>query len=124
MPQIDDTFVQAVSKDLKKKLIRHIGVLPANAIDKNLQQFNNMVQFAIDADVKLTTVTNVAHGAALQTTCPHGGKGNVNPPTSQARTFMAPMAPTGGMEEQDSPSKTETEKTERHQRSRAMEEHN
>jgi hypothetical protein len=123
-PQLNNALVQAVSKDLKKKLIQHIAVLPANTIDKSLQRFNNMVQFAVDAEDELKTATDVTHGAAFQTTRPCGGKGNATPPRSQARTFMAPAAPTAGVEEQESPSETETEKTERHQQSRATEEHN
>jgi hypothetical protein len=42
IPQLDNRFVQAVSDDLKKKLVRRIEVVPAYTIDENIQQFNDM----------------------------------------------------------------------------------
>jgi hypothetical protein len=72
IPQLDNIFVQSVSEDLRKKLIRHLGQEPATTIDENIQHFNDLVLSAMDAEEELRTVTNIAERAAFHQTRPYG----------------------------------------------------
>ena len=58
-------FVQAVGKDLQKRLLRHLIAAPALAIDENEQQFSDTILLAIEKEDELKTVTNIAERAAF-----------------------------------------------------------
>jgi hypothetical protein len=89
IPQLDNIFVQAVSEDLRKKLIRHLGQEPATTIDENTQRFNDLVLLAIDAEEELRTVTNIAKRATFRQTCPYGPRGTQQySQRAVPRTFM------------------------------------
>ena len=63
--QLDQLFLQAVSKDLRKKLLTHFHPLPATTNNENVQRFSDLlVQHANEAENELTTMTNIASRAA------------------------------------------------------------
>jgi hypothetical protein len=72
IPQLDNIFVQAVSEDLRKKLIRHLGLAPAETSNEHIHYFNNLLLLAIDVEEELRTMTNIAERAAFFQTCPYG----------------------------------------------------
>ena len=69
IPQLDNTFVQAVGKDLRKKFLRHLITAPALTIDENVQPFSafsNIVLLATEKEDKLKTVTNFVEQVAFR----------------------------------------------------------
>jgi hypothetical protein len=58
LPELDNIFVQAISEDLRKRLVRHLDHPPSTTIDANLQSFNDIIELAIQEEAELETVTN------------------------------------------------------------------
>jgi hypothetical protein len=74
IPQLDQLFAQAVSEDLRKKLLSHLQALPTTTNNENVQRFSDLVQHAIEAENELTTITNIASRAAHRESKPHAGR--------------------------------------------------
>jgi hypothetical protein len=51
IPQLDQLFAQAVSEDLRKKLLSHLQALPTTTNNENVQRFSDLVQHAIEAEM-------------------------------------------------------------------------
>jgi hypothetical protein len=62
--------MQAVSEDLRKRLLSRATPLPAASNDANARRFTDMTQHAIEAENDLKTITNVAEKAAHRQTRP------------------------------------------------------
>ena len=86
IPQLDQLLVQAVSEDLRKKLLIHLQPLPTTTNHANMQRFSTMVQHAIDAENELQTITNIADRAAHRNAKPHAARQNTN--QRQPHTFF------------------------------------
>ena len=87
IPQLDQLFVQAVSKDLRKKLLTHLRPHPTTTNNENVQRFSNLVQHAIAAENDLTTITNIAARAAHRQAKPYAGR-QQTPQNRGPRTFF------------------------------------
>ena len=73
--------MQAVSEDLRKKLLTHLQALPTTTNNANVQRFSDLVQHAIEAEIELTTITNIASRAAHRQAKPYASR----QPTQQSR---------------------------------------
>ena len=93
IPQLDQLFVQAVSEDLRKKLLTHLQAHPTTTNNANVQRFSDLVQHAIEAENDLTTITNIAARAAHRQAKPYVGR----QPTQQNR---GPRTFFGGAEQE------------------------
>jgi hypothetical protein len=60
IPQLDQLFVQVVSKDLRTKLLSHLQQGLTTSNEDNIHRFNRTVMLAIDAERELKTVTTIA----------------------------------------------------------------
>jgi hypothetical protein len=87
LPELDNIFVQAISEDLRKRLVRHLDHPPSTTIDANLQSFNDIIELAIQEEAELKTVTNIAERAAHRASRPYGNRGNPIQPRAP-RTFL------------------------------------
>jgi hypothetical protein len=63
IPELDQLFIQAVSEDLRKKLLSDLHPLQTTSNNENLQRFSVMIQKAIKAEQELQTITNIADRA-------------------------------------------------------------
>jgi hypothetical protein len=72
LPELETRFAQALSEDLRTKLIRHLHLLPSQKIDRNLRRLNSVLEHVINAKKELKLTMNAAeralHGAG-RTTC-------------------------------------------------------
>ena len=87
IPQLDQLFVQAVSEDLRKKLLVHLHPLPTTTNHANIQRFTAMIQHAIDAENELQTITNIADRAAHRNSKPYAARQNTQ--QRQPHTFFS-----------------------------------
>ena len=88
IPELESVFVQAVSEDLRKKLVRHLHATASTTIDENLQRFNTLVQRAVEAEDELKTLTNIAERAAFRQQKPYGTRSTQQPNQKGPRTFL------------------------------------
>jgi hypothetical protein len=78
VPQLDQLLIQAVSEDLRKRLLSRVIPLPTTSNSANVQRFTNMMQHAIEAENDLKTITNIAEKAAHRQTRPCNIRQNTN----------------------------------------------
>lgn len=93
IPQLDQLFVQAVSEDLKDKLLQHLLPNPTTTNDENLHRFNQIVLRAITAEKELKTVTTIAERAAFRQTRSSARGGYQVAQRTGPKTFLVPGGP-------------------------------
>jgi hypothetical protein len=74
IPQLDRLFVQAVSEDLRIKLLSHLQPNPSTTNHANVQRLTDLVQHAIEAEKDLQTITNIADRAAHRSARPYNSR--------------------------------------------------